>query len=265
VGGGLGGGVGSGAGGSAGGGSAAGGGGGSAALVLGDKYLFFAEAGGLGWAGSKPVCDSIDSFGGWRQLLAPTELDAAKTWPADLTPYRVIAISFLGSAPMSTGLSAAERDALVTWVRAGGTVLFLTDLSYDASSSAANTTTNATLSALGIDVVVDGRTFVYSGYALPLSPANPISAGVEPLACGAATYLVATPPATLVDASSPDAGQGVLAEQDLGRGRVLVLSDASCVADDDYATGTPPVYADCALGDFATASLGTFLKNLALP
>jgi hypothetical protein len=209
------------------------------------------------------VCEAPVSFGGWTDLLAPIPLDVVSTLPASLDVYRAITFAFLGSGPTGEGLTAAEQQVLTDWINAGGTALFMTDVSSAGTAFAqSNTILNALLDAMGLGIQVDGVTELSGFYSLALNQSNPLGAGVQPLNCGLATFATVTPPAIAVDATPPAAGKAILAVQALGAGRVVVLSDASCGSDDTNATGTPPDFADCALGPSAAGSLGAFLHNL---
>lgn len=169
---------------------------------------------------------------------------------------------YLGSAPGSQGLAQAQHDALVSWLHDGGTALFITDISFDDELANANAVLNALMQSLGVGVYVDGVDDDPYYYSLPLDPAQPLGDGVAPLACGTVSYAKVAPPAVVVDQMPPAAGEGVLAAQAVGAGRVVVLSDSTCVSDYDYATGTPPQYSDCATAASAGASLGMFLRRL---
>nr|HEX4312910.1 hypothetical protein [Kofleriaceae bacterium] len=250
--------AGGGGGGGGGDGDAGGGGGGS----LGARYLLYYEATGFTDPTTTPVCDTPSAFGSWTALLAPTPLDVRSDWPADLSPYRVVVFGFLGTGSGSTGLAPAQHDALVGWLHAGGTALFMTDIDFDDSLTHANSVLNALFVDLGVGVVIDGEDEDPSYYALPLDPTQPLGAGVQPLACGTVTYAAVTAPAVRVDATAPLPGKAVLATQAVGAGRVVVLTDATCLSDYDYATGSPPIYADCATASTAGASLGAFLHAL---
>ena len=234
-----------------------------AAPSLGDAYLVYYEDGGVFYPSAKARCNAPLSFGAWTSLLAPTRLEIATAWPADLLAYRVVAIAGLGTTTSGRGLSSAQQASLDAWLKLGGTLLLITDYDFDSRQAIASRTANALLTSLTVGIQIDGPLAFNGFYDLRLDAKDPLANGVTALHCGSTTALTVTAPAAVLDATPLAPGKAILAAQRHGSGRVVVLADQTCASDYTITSGSPPLYENCAVSKDSAASLKSFLQNLA--